>query len=423
MLKKLIRSDYVLTFLTEFIVLVAGVLVYKFAANLSGKDDFSEYAICRRTISFIQPLLILGLAVGIPRFIAYASGGGSEKLEGTFFMAGLLVAISILFPSLLIFNVFSKQFSFLFFGDEKFKYLIPYLSIMIAGMIFHALAYSYLRGKIWMKLANLFQLINIGLVPMIVFALFHTVNDVLLYTGLSWLCVSLIMVVVILFKIQWSRIDLRSSLKQLLNYGIQRVPGDLVLAGFLALPTYFTAHVVSDDLKTAGYVAFSMTLLNMAGAAFGPISLILLPKASQAIVKKDFVQLKEFVRKLTTWTIVLTVAGIIFVELFAQQLIEIYLGAASSDLVLCVRIVILASLGYTVYISLRSILDAYYIKAVNTKNIIISFIVFVLLSASLYIIAKDYLTVLYSFVVAMLVLGLLTYSETRKVIRNTSATS
>lgn len=418
MLKKIIKSDYVITFLTEFLVLVAGVLVYKFAANLSGKDDFSEYAICRRTISFIQPLLMLGLGVGIPRYIAFSATENLKKSQGTFFVSGLLIALCILIPSLFLFNFFKEQFSFLFFGSISFQYLIPYLSIMIAGMILHAICYGYLRGRLYMRVANLIQLINIGVVPLVVFALFHNVNDVLLYTGVAWFGISSVITIIILFTIAWMKSELGASIRSLIIYGIQRVPGDLVLAGFLALPAYFTAHLVDDHLKTAGYVAFAMSLLNMAGAAFGPICLILLPKASQVILNEDFHLLKQYVRRITIWTLGLTIIGILFVELFTNQLIALYLGESFSDLVLCIRIVILSSLGYTLYISLRSILDAYYVKAVNTKNIIISFISFIIFATIAYIVDRNYLSILYGFVLSMLILGFLTYIETKKVITN-----
>jgi len=82
-----------------------------------------------------------------------------------------------------------------------------------------------------------------------------------------------------------------------------------------------------------------------------------------------------------------------------------------------VQIVILSSFGYTIYISLRSIIDAYYVKAVNTKNIIISFLAFIVFEGGLYyFVSPDYLIMLYCFVGAMLLLGLLTYFETKKII-------
>ncbi|OFX21248.1 MAG: hypothetical protein A2033_11080 [Bacteroidetes bacterium GWA2_31_9] len=419
MIKKIFKNDYFLTFIVEFIVLISGLLVYKFAAKLPEVNDFSEYAICRRTISFIHPLLILGLGVGIPRYIAFSTENKSTNSEGSYFISGLIIVISVLIPSMIIINIFKSEFAFLFFGDKNFEYLISFLNILVVGMIFHSIAYGYLRGRLYMGYANFLQFINLGIIPLLIFFIFNNIKDVLLYTGLGWILISIIFNLLIIIKVKWNKSEIKSSAKDLLIFGIQRVPGDLVLAGFLALPAYFTAHIVSDNLTTAGYVAFSMSLLNMAGATFGPICLILLPKASRAIANKDYHLLKTYVKNITILTLVATSFGMIIIEIFANKFIDLYLGNIYDELVLCVRITIIASIGYTVYISLRSILDAYYVKAVNTKNIIISFLFFIAFSLFYYI-WIDYKVILYSFVLAMLILGSLTYYETKKVLKEFS---
>jgi len=243
------------------------------------------------------------------------------------------------------------------------------------------------------------------------------VLDVIFYTGLFWLLVSSFFTIYILFSSKWDLKNLKKSIKELLIYGALRVPGDFVLAGFLAFPAYFTAHMVKDDLETAGYVAFSMSLLNMVGAAFGPICLILLPKASIIIKNKDFSLLKDQIAKITYWTFGLTLIGVIVIELFANQIINIYLGKESVTLIYSIRVTFIASFGYTIYISLRSILDAYYVKAVNTINIIISFVFFIVLQAiSYYFVTNNYVSILYCFVLSMILLGILTYYETKKII-------
>lgn len=410
------NSDYVFTFLVEFLVLIAGVLVYKFAANLEGANDFSEYAISRRTISFILPLLILGNGVGVPRYIAFAHN--KKKTQDTYFLAGLITTFSFAIPLLFVFYFFRAKFSYLFFGNVSFDYLIPSLCIMILGLLLHGLNYGYFRGKVNMYLANAFQLLNFGIAPLIVFVFFDSVEEVIFYTGIFWLTISSIFTLYILITSKWDLQNLKSQIKELLVFGTQRVPGDFVLAAFLALPAYFAAHMVEDGLKTAGYVAFAMSFLNMAGAAFGPLSLILLPKASVIIKNKEFKLLKHQIKKITVWTLGLTLLGFIILEVFTNQIIHIYLGKESLELIYTIRVTFLASFGYTIYISLRSILDAYYVRAVNTINIIISFVIFIILQlTSSYFIPDNYINTIYCFVIGMLVLGILTYIETKKIIR------
>ena len=94
-----------------------------------------------------------------------------------------------------------------------------------------------------------------------------------------------------------------------------------------------------------------------------------------------------------------------------------YLGTAYSDLVLTSRIILAGSLGYTVYISLRSALDAYYIKAVNTKNIFIALVFFMLFSAIVWITGGNYFWIISIFVIAVSALGILTIFDTYKIFR------
>ena len=96
------NKDYIITFIIEFIVLISSVLVYKLASNLPDNTDFSEYAISRRTISFLLPLLIMGLGVGIPRYVAF-SVEDAEK-QGTFYVSGIILTLLFAAPLILIFN-------------------------------------------------------------------------------------------------------------------------------------------------------------------------------------------------------------------------------------------------------------------------------------------------------------------------------
>ncbi len=417
-LKSRLNSDYVLTFITEFLVLIAGVLVYKLAAKDLGEDGFSGYALCRRTVSFIQPLLIIGLGVAIPRYIAISMAGGTDKKPGNYFIAGILLMTIVAIPVMILMLVFAKQFSFLLFGDQSFQFLIPYLTLMLIGMLFHSICYGYFRGKVMMVHANIFQIINLGIAPLLAFYFLPTLTGVILVTGTIWIGTGLLISLLFIFPdLKWTMNEVRQCLRELWIYGIQRVPGDVALAGFLALPAYFTAHMVDDNLKTAGNVAFGMSMVNLAGAAFGPICLMLLPKASEIIVRKDFALLKKLTNRITLWTVGLTLFGLAIAEPFAELIIKIYLGQSFTELVFIVRIVLLASIGYTIYISLRSILDAYYVKAINTKNIFISFLVFITCAISVKYSGLSFEYILYGFIASMILLGILTFIETYRIFK------
>src|SRR4051812_4974560 len=96
-----LSKNYILTYITEFAVLISGILVYKLAAGSFGKDGFNEYSICRRTLSFIQPLLIMGFGVGLPRYIAIAAANNlTKKISSYFYSAFLILAMVMVVVSI-----------------------------------------------------------------------------------------------------------------------------------------------------------------------------------------------------------------------------------------------------------------------------------------------------------------------------------
>lgn len=408
------KKDFIITFTTEFFALLSGILVYKLAAILLGKDGFSEYALSRRTVSLILPALLIGMGVGIPRYIAYSSVSSKNSSSDLYFSAGFLILITIAFVFMFITNMFKGAFAFIFFGKSEYSNLIFPISIMLFGLILHTACYGYFRGRLMMIKANFLQFINMCIIPLIAFIIGKNTEKVLLTCGIFWLLVSFIFFLGIKDSLSYKSCEIYSHGKELLFYGLQRVPGDFAMAGLLSLPSIFTAHI--SGVKEAGYVAFGTTILNMSGAAFAPIGLILLPKASQLVANKDVKHLKYYVGKVLKITFYLTILGVIFFEIFAKEIITLYLGKVSEDLVFVARIIIIGSLAYTIYVSMRSILDAYYVKSINTRNIIISFLTFLIFSGTLLLFKLNYIYLIFSFVLALFLLGGLTLLEIRKVL-------
>ncbi len=410
------KKDLIITFITEFVVLGSGILVYRLAAGFLGEEGFSEYALSRRTVSLIQPALILGFGVGIPRYIAFAHASSNKEKPDTYFIGGISVLLFVALIFTLALNLFKGKFAFLLFGDSNYAHFMFPINLMLLGLILHASCYSYFRGRLFMLRANLLQMINLGLVPLLAFTLGNTTKQVLEITGLSWLIVSALFLLLIVWGIEWENKNLVPYTKELLTYGLRRVPGDFGLAILLTLPAILTAHIAG--VKVAGSVAFGISLLNMSGTAFAPIGLILLPKAAQIIASKDFRTLRYYISKLLRITLVLTVIGVIFFEVFADKIIYLYLGKSfsDSDIVLVARIIMIGAIAYTIYVAMRSIIDACSVTAINTKNILISLSVFLVLSGVAILSVGEYIYIPVCFTFAIFVLGALTLFETRKIL-------
>jgi O-antigen/teichoic acid export membrane protein len=357
----------------------------------------------------------MGIGVGLPRYIAIAIASSQREKISSYFYSTLFILSFVMTGVSVVFFLFEDQLAFLLFSNTSYRTFIFPLLIMLWGLVLHSLCYAFFRGEMRMKPANSLQLLNLGLVPVFIFMFGNDIVQVLLYTGIAWIIISFVFFLMIILRLKPETKHIRSSAFELLKYGLQRVPGDVVLGGFFALPTYFIAHLINDNLNSAGNLAFAMLLLNMTGAAFGPICLLLLPQASNAIANKDYSLLKKYSREILILTLIISGIGLIVVEIFAGPLVSLYMNGDYPDMVEVVRIMMPGAVGYAVYISLRSILDAYHVKAVNTRNIFLCFILFTALSFAVFFTGFHYYYILYSFMISISLLGVLTYTETNKI--------
>lgn len=406
-----VRS-YGVTFATEFFVMVVQIALYKCAATWLGQTGFSEYALARRVLSFLQPLMLLGLTTGLPRYIAMSEGRGQFSRSGRYFSAALLCVGSLTALLAGAFIIWPGWFSYVFFGSPENQHLLRPLAFMLVGISSHSILYAFLRGKLSVGLANALQLINYGVVPLLVFALFHRdVATLLQFLGLAWTAIAAI--VLLIAPTSLAGAMPLSEIRDLLRYGPQRLPGDFALSGMMALPAIFAAHL--GGMQQAGFVAFALAIVNMVAAVFAPIGIILLPKVSRAVGSGDFDEVSREIVLIRRLTLLLSGAVVILVEVFAGPLIRFYLGPEYSPAAAVVRVLALGALPLAFFSALRSVMDACYHRAVNTLNLIAAAVLF-LAGSGVAVLLRNSGCVLWSFSVALGLLALLTQREVRKIL-------
>ncbi len=403
--------EYAPTFATEFAVMASQILVFKLAAHLLGKQGFSEYALARRFISSVYPLCLLGLGVALPRYVAIASKSNERGLDKRFFGATLwCLGFTILFVVGLM-NLFPQEFAFLVFGDSSHSNLVRPISLIVGSLALHSAAYGYLRGHLQMARANIFQLVNLGIAPLLAFVSRpQSVDLVLLRLGFLSSVVSAIAVL----SAPWRGLGYRSyaEAKTLLSYGIPRLPGDFAQMALFGLPAFLVAH--RSGIKEAGYVAFGTSVLSMISAAFAPVGLILLPKASQMIASKAHSELRGHVERIIMSTCLVSIALTLLVLSCARFLIRLYLGPSFVEAAGIVQILALGALPLSLYCALRGLVDAYHKRAINTRNNVIVLSVF-LAGTLLSWMFGGAVTIVITLVVSLFILGVLTMWEVRNI--------
>jgi O-antigen/teichoic acid export membrane protein len=407
-------KEYAPTFLTEFIVMASQVLVYKLAARYLGKEGFTEYALARRTLSLIVPIPVLGLSVGLPRYISFSKGRNDSPSADRYFGATLWCAgIASLFCLVLI-NLFAGFFSYLFFGSQSYRILAFPVSLMILGLCEHTVACGYFRGHLQLNRANALQFINLALLPMVVFFLVrHSLEIVLTSLGAVWIVTSSL--ALCLTPLRAIARNSRKEIQELFGYGMQRMPGDFFLMALFTLPATIVAHLYG--VEQAGFVAFGISILLMIGGIFAPVGLVLLPKATWMLAEGAHTDLRAHLRLIIRVTLASS-ATISFVCWMAMpRVIRIYLGTNFEQVVPIARFLIFAALPYCLYLVVRNLVDAYHEHGVTAAILGVGLAVFL---AGLYVIRHfepGINTVLASFVLATIVITALSSWECWRILR------
>jgi teichuronic acid biosynthesis glycosyltransferase TuaC len=372
-----VNSTHVLTYATEAAVVIATLLVYRLAAE-RGKEGLDAYVLARRAISFVHPLLMVGLAVGLPRMVAFTR---DPELRRAYLLASLRI-ILVLCAFLLMAGIFiPTTTAFVLLGAKVFDKLILPVTIMVLGLCLHTVTYSYLRGIQRMDQANYIQLLVLVVLPVLMFQVTDDLHALLLWTGLAWCLAPLPWLLPFLWGVPFKLA--REQRSALLRYGLPRIPGDLAFAALLSIPTILAAQRYGTDM--GGRVGLAITLLNIVGAAFAPISLLLLPQAAAMLGKGEFAELDVRIARLERTTMLVSTGMLIAVMAAIGYALPLYLhGVDTAPYVPICRGVFLAAPALAYFVALRSLLDAYHTSPRNGVNLVRAFALTGLLLVILY---------------------------------------
>ncbi len=399
------KRDFTTTFITEALVVAGYLLTFRLVANALGTSGFGEYALARRTLAVLVPLGALSLDVAVARYVAYAVSEGSERAR-RYAPAGIalvLAAVAILSALLLL---FSGPLAELFFGSARYSNLVTPMPLLLLGGSLHGIAYGHLRGRSLILGANVLMALNQALIPVLAIVLFgSSVENILLAMGIGWIAVSLVFLAFVPMSLR----DPWPQVKQLLRYGVPRLPGDLLRLTVFALPSLLVAHVA--DITSAGGVAFAVAAVGMLGTALAPVGFVMLPVAARLMAQGSIPELRRHVVQIAQVTAVALSVAIVVVELFAPQIVSLYLGPRFAGTADSLRVIVPAALPWGLYMSLGSVIDAHHVNPVNARNMGVAFGVFLPVAGALTLFHAPPLWIAAAFVLSLYVLGALTLFE------------
>ena len=415
------RVQLAWTMVTELSVMAAGILVLKLAVALLGPVGFGEYTLSRRAIGLVYLPLVLGLGVAAPRYIAIARAGAmTGYTESAFATATITAGLLPPLTMILLLNAAPSLGAILFFGSAELTHMVPPATIALAGIALHSMVYAVYRGRSEMQFANTLQSIDLAVVPVTAFLISR--NDaaaVLTSTGAMWLVVSGIALLHVLYRerTDWRGLaNMREHLDVLLRFGLPRVPGEFALVGLFAIPSLLALR--EHGVVEAGQFSAALSVLTMAGGTFAPVGLVVLPRASAQVAVGDLAGLRHLVLRILVGGILLAAIGVVIGELLIPPFIKWYFGEAFLPAVPYFRATLLGAIPYAVYILMRSILDALDVRALNSRNLIVSLATAVILC----LVNRSLIWMSGSIAASLLLLGTLTLRDTYARLRPQPAT-
>ena len=414
--------DFFTTFVTQVIVLASTTLTYGLASRFLGLDGLGAYMLVRRVVTSVQPTMLLGLAVALPRYIATVAEGNSPK-RGLYVLAGSSVMLASALSFAAVLQIFPDTATGLLFGSVDHRNLLLPLSIMLLGAAAHATVYCYYRGRLLMNAANLLQVVNLGVIPLTIVGVLRSkrAEEILVLTGMANLLVTSAfsplpirdsLVACRRVTRVWS--GLRRSAIELLRYGLPRVPGFLAASGLLVLGPVLAAHYTT--MREVAYINAGQGLLQIMAAFVAPLGLVILPRFSHWLAQNRHEQVREQLETLLTGSVHIAVFVMPQFLVFAGPLLALWLGPEGAEAEPVVRILAVALPFYLLYEVLRNPVDAGAVRALNARNAYLALVLFLAASfVSLELLDLDAIIGLAASLSAGLcVLGILTYRTAKK---------
>ncbi len=412
------KIDLLFSLLVKVITAVFGLLSYKLAIIYFGLEGFSEYSLGKRMISLLYSIFLLGLGVAIPRYLSMYRDDRYER--GSFFFSGLILILISNLVLMIILMFMREKLALFFFSSEKYAHLIFSIGISISGMLWHAFVFSYFRGSLKFLKANILQLVNLAVIPITAFLLSSSVYYVFFVSGILVILTSgIVLIKLILEQSVIKNLKILSivrNIKTLITYGLGRVIGDVGLATLFSIVPILSTQMYG--IKVGGIVSFSISILNLLASFFSVIGIVLLPKLGFLYSTGKIDMIRNYTIKITIFTVVIS-TSIVFMGLgFGRFVLTFFINDFSSNYWDLMRLSFLAIVPYSIYVVLRSVIDAVYSTPYNALNVFISLSVLFVLSIFIYIFQCNYHYLMYSLLFSLSLLAFLTLVKSYSVFRS-----
>lgn len=346
-----VRRDYATTLLVQWFVLGVGLVLFHLVARRASVSGFTYYQIARSTVSTLQPALLLGLGLGLHRYLPRTEHTTRRLARNAFTIeAAVVTAVGLAGVAA---------------ADELAALLglpggsaVTAVMIMLGGNCLCTLALAALRGNHQVLDANLILGLGFGVTPLFAFVAATRIDDFLIIQGLGTALVGVWGTLVVRRLPATTEDQEREpDVRTLIAYGVRRMPGELALPALYTFPTLAVAVAMPGSAE-AGYVGFTTSAVTLICSVFAMLTPVLMPRLSRLFHRAGE---DSGVRQLLTVLPLLAAllaavpTGVIYV--FAPALVRGFLGPEFGDAVMVLRLGVVAAVPLAMFYAARPTME------------------------------------------------------------------
>ena len=378
---KMLFRDATITFATQIITAISGIIIMTTISRSFGLESYGNYYEVKRVSDILWLFFLFGMTVSIPR--------NKSFIDKTIHVGAVEIAV-LVFPifSATVYLFFSENLMNLFLEDDK-QELIFIINYLVVGMIIYATISSYLRALSNFKALSLYTIVNFSLIPLL--PLFYTENIIEYLTEYTkyLLIVNIVfyfiifMIFIINFSVFSNFILKINGIFSLFKYGILRLPGLFLASLVFTLPVIILSYIGTE--KEIGSLGQLFQLFSIVSMPINALGLILLPNFSKIVAEGNIKSLKPFLLKGIKFLTVISLAISVVLMIFLSDILFLINGVrVEFENLILIRILIGMLVPYSIYNFLRNPIDAGNKFPFTTILIFYAFLISVILTIVLY---------------------------------------
>lgn len=402
------KKDAILTFSGQIIVMLCLLVINKIFSTYLSIDDFASYNIIRRSVMIISYVMLGGIGIALPRYIAiYKAQKSAEKIVTTIISSIIYVICNCIIVCLLIF-IFKQFFGREVTGDDSVNHLTIVVFFSISTTVGSFIT-AYLRGNDDFINYNVTSILAqiILLIPLIFITRLNIYDIYYWWTVINFVFYGIIVIIIrrdyIAVTINKFTSEFKSTIKEITTYSFPRLIGDVFLFFMPAFPLYYLNNYYS--LTDVAYFSVGTSIVTMATPVFSVLGTILLPYIAKNIAQNNILSTAPKVRRLMLYYMACAVVIVTLFFIFMPLMIKIFFSTKYLATIGIDRILVLSIISEALYLLYRNPLDA---ASKVPYNTIILGISLALLITSFYIV-KDLQSLAIAYVAVSVFKGFCSY--------------